>query len=289
MVQSSAPHLRLPSPKLPLSTEHNSPLAYVARAEVAPLRPAFIAFSAAEFSARAAYRTSALMVETHVEKGVLDAFRAFNLTLSVTAAACSAVINEAMRSRLIPSGDAAAGDEPEEMDWLKAGSEFGLLLARDVGGATCQRVNEKLLKRRVSVALHDELIKSVPRVARKAYLLDVADGSGKLAASARAAARVLRSPLFYVSICVPRLFADVALDALRLRFPAEWRTCLTPPAFYRNARLKAIKYALQALASLAAGCLVPFVWAHPVAFQFSDMLAVYGTEMAVNSACGQVE
>uniref|UniRef100_A0A7S4EV36 Uncharacterized protein n=2 Tax=Chrysotila carterae TaxID=13221 RepID=A0A7S4EV36_CHRCT len=168
---------------------------------------------------------------------------------------------EAVRSGNLPV-DAGDGelDEAEPMDWWLVGSNFSLALARDLSGSTCQRGGEKLLKRRVPPGLHAEMIKSVPKMARKSYLSEVAAGRTPFGARTATAKLVIRSPVYYLSSALPRLVTDMAVDVLRIFFPKHWRSRLTVPSFYRNARLKLIKYALQAVCSLCVGSLVPLVW-----------------------------
>jgi len=145
------------------------------------------------------------------------------------------------------------------------------------------------LQPRVPKCLHDEMIKSVPKMARKVYLLDIADGASSLGARVRTAKRVLRSPVYYAGFSLPRLGADLVVDLLRIYFPRQWRCRLTPAAFYRNATLKAIKYALQGVCSLLVGALVPLAWPHPYAFLLSEVLGVQTAEFIVGSCFGQVE
>jgi len=133
------------------------------------------------------------------------------------------------------------------------------------------------------------MIKSVPKMARKSYLSEVAAGRTPFGARTATAKLVIRSPVYYLSSALPRLVTDMAVDVLRIFFPKHWRSRLTVPSFYRNARLKLIKYALQAVCSLCVGSLVPLVWPHTYMFIVSDLIAAQAAEITVNSCFGQVE
>jgi len=58
--------------------------------------------------------------------------------------------------------------EPEPMDWWLVSQNSALNFARDTGGSTLQRAAEKLAQPRVRDTFYREMIKSAPRMARRA-------------------------------------------------------------------------------------------------------------------------
>ena len=313
----SALQVRLRSPQRPLIEPRSSLLAVVAEsANDAPPRDSVLPLvrSAAYVIARSAAEPPAL----YCEKSLFDAFKPLNASLSVVrarrtrhvpvtprhqrrpararaaqvCAALPALATEATRAGVLPAsnfgGDepsAGPAPDPEPMDWLLVAQQSVLNFARDTGGSTLQRGAEKLAKPRLRPALYREMIKSVPRMARHAYLSSSPKCSS-FGACAAAAAVVGGSPIFYSIRAASSLAADVGLDLLRTLFPANWNLALTRSAFGKNARLKLLKHSATGLGCLLLGMCVPFVLAHPITFIVSDFAASLGIDLAFNAYLG---
>ena len=116
-------------------------------------------------------------------------------------------------------------------------------LAKDCGSQTLARYLERRAKSKLGASSsYCELLKHAHKAACKEYhdCRKLAGASGRgMAASARAARVVLRSPTYYLVRSLTGWLADVAVDCI-----AWWRGQLSTAHLRSNTCLKATKYAL---------------------------------------------
>jgi len=244
-----APKLR--SPSLPLLHPRDPLALIVDLAERCPeSRPAAAAWPGIVWSAAEGVLVSA---DIYLEKTLFDAFRPLNATVNAVLAAVTAVSTEAIAKGVlnVPEEDEDESQR-EPMDWTAVAQGAGLNFARDSTALTLQRATERVAKPRVSPAAHREMIKHLPKMARRHYATTVADSGSKWRAGASTSLAVLRSPSFYLLRSSCALAADVAIDCMRVCYGT-----LTQHAFRQNAMLKLLKHGLSCACCIGAGCLLP--------------------------------
>jgi len=246
----TAPKLR--SPSLPLLHPRDPLALIVDLAERCPESlpaaaawPTNIVWSAAE--------GVIISADIYLEKTLFDAFRPLNATVNAVLAAVTALSTEAIAKGVlnVPEEDEDESQR-EAMDWTAVAQGTGLNFARESTALTLQRAAEKISKPRVSPAAHREMIKHLPKMARRHYISATADSGSKWRAGASTSLAVLRSPAFYILRSSSALAADVAVDGMRVAYGT-----LSKHAFRQNALLKLLKHGLSCACCIAAGCLLP--------------------------------
>ena len=158
-------------------------------------------------------------------------------------------------------------------EWDRVGHDTCTNLAKDCGSQTLARYLERRAKSKLGASgSYCELLKHAHKAACKEYhdCRKLAGASGRgMAASARAARMVLRSPTYYLVRSLTGWLADVAVDCV-----AWWRGQLSTAHLRSNTCLKATKYALGGALCLAMGALVPFLYPHPYIFIGVEQLEV---------------
>jgi len=227
-----------------------------------------------------------------------------NLTLSAVLAFAPAVLTEAVGKGWIPEASMALldddDDEPppllpleetphgeiphekaEPLDWCMISEVTAITLARETTASTFQRAVEIAAKPRVPPWVYQGMIRHVPRMARTQYNESRGCACSSLGSCYRTSARVLTNPLFYVSKFVPIALSDIAWDVCRVLLPQGVLLRLERDKLRSNAKLKLCKHALCCGLAYIYGALIPFAWAHPIAFAVSDLAATLATDAAM--------